>query len=266
MFRRGDSRSIEYAITHRVGAGGTAERCLRPAAIREVAERVQRWAVTSEACRSCQGAPALRLTEGLALCPRCHAHRAERLGRAPWSTTGIAPHVQRAEDAPPPPDRELHGYAIRFNEKSVELWGFFEFIRPSAADRMEAEKPDIRALWNHDDSEPIGRYSAGTLRAVKRSVGVWTEIEPPRWASRYVETVERRDVTGMSFGFIALEDDWWLEDGIPHREILDMEIVEFSPVAFPAYPTTSVKVVDAAAGRAARWRERQSAERLRLVG
>lgn len=260
MSRRAEDRSVEYAITHRVGAGGTAERCLRPTEIRELATRVQRWTVTPEACQSCQSLPAIRVSDGQALCGRCHAHRAERLGRAPWTTANLPGRAERADDGAPP-EEELHGYAIRFNEKSVELWGFFEVIRPSAADRLVAERPDVRALWNHDSSETIGRTSAGTLAIEKRSRGVWTEILPPTWADRHVESVRRRDVTGMSFGFIPLEDDWWLEDGMPHREILDMQVIEVSPVSFPAYPTTSIKAVRAQDDRA-----RRTATRLRLVG
>lgn len=255
-------RDVEYAMTHRVGIGGSAERCLRPKAVVEIAQRLQRWTLpaTTESCQSCHSLPAVRLADRMALCSRCHAHRAERLGRAPVDTTGLQPRAERA-DPIEPVTKQLHGYAIRFNEKSVELFGFFEFIRPAAADRMEAEKPDLRMLWDHDSADVIGRTPAGTLRAEKRSRGVWIENDPPAWASRYVESVERRDVTGQSFAFITLEDDWWLEDGIPHREILDMIVMEFSAVTWPAYPTTTIRVV----GKDERKRERQTAERLRLM-
>lgn len=259
------NRSVEYAMTHRVGAGGTAERCLRPDGVRSVVERLQKWALpaTQEGCQSCLTLPAMRLSAGMPLCSRCHAQKLQRLGSA-YDLAGLTPTpATRAEDVEPSETR-LEGYAIRFNEKSVELWGFYEYIRPRAADRMAAEKPDLRMLWNHDSSEPLGRTTASTLRAVKRSKGVWIENEPPRWAGKYVESIQRRDVTGQSFGFIALEDDWWLEDGIPHREILDMEIIEFSAVAFPAYPTTSIKAVPAST-RSEIFRERQTAEQLRMM-
>lgn len=253
-------RPMEVAMTHRFGGGGVAERFMRPAPVLTVVERMMRWPVVPESCQSCHSLPAARFTSGLPLCGRCHANRAQRLGRV-FDPSGVAARAARAEDES---DAQLHGYAIRFNEKSGELFGFFEVIRPSAADRMVAEQPDMRALWNHDSSEPIGRISAGTLRAVKRTKGVWVEIDPPLWARRHVESVERRDVTGMSFGFYVFEDDWWIEDGIPHREVLDMEIVEVSAVSFPAYPSTTLKAVRGSA-RSSIAREQQTAERLRLA-
>lgn len=259
MFRN-SNLPLEIAMTHRVGAGGATERCLRPESVREVVTRVTRWAVAAESCQSCHSLPAARLAGGLPLCGRCHQHRAERLG---YAYGELRARVERADD-PEPADQRLQGYAIRFNEKSVELFGFFEIIRPVAADRLESEKPDLRALWNHDSSETIGRVSAGTLRAAKRTRGVWVEIDPPRWAARHVESIARRDIQGMSFGFYALDDDWWLEDGVPHREVLDMEVTEVSPVSFPAYPTTSIKAVNAGE-RSELWRERETAERLRLA-
>jgi len=264
MFRHGNGETIELAMTHRVGATGETERCLRPHAVREVAERMHRWAIAAEGCQSCHGLPAVRIVSGMALCGRCHAHRAERLARGPWTRADLRPRAARADDPPPANPKALHGYAIRFNEPSVELWGFIEVVRPQAVDRTISETPDLRALWNHDSAEPIGRVSAGTLAIAKRTRGLWTEIDPPRWADRYVESVERRDVTGMSFAFMTLEDDWWIEDGMPHREILDMEIIEVSPVSFPAYPTTTIKAVDAG-DRSDRVIEQQTAERLRLA-
>lgn len=255
-------RAMEYAMTHRAGVTGLAERYERPGEVRTLVERVQKWAVAPEACQNCQSLPAVRFAE-LPLCGRCHAQRAERLGLRKGDVVGLRPVVERAEELPTN-DKRLEGYAIRFNEKSVELWGFFEIIRPSAADRLVSDKPDLRALWNHDSAEPMGRVSAGTLRVEKRTRGVWVEIDPPQSAAARIESVARRDVTGQSFGFVALTDDWWLEDGIPHREILDMEVIEISPVSFPAYPSTTITAVNASAR--SEWHvEQKTAERLRLV-
>lgn len=254
--------TIEIAMTHRAGLAGAAERCLRPKVVRDIATRVQKWAVAPEVCKSCSNLPAVRYVEGLAMCGRCHTQRAERYGRRDGES--LLPSVQTRADQPSPTGKRLEGYAIRFNEKSVELYGFFEIIRPAAADRMVSEKPDLRALWNHDSSQPIGRSTAGTLRYEKRSKGIFVEIDPPAWAAGYVESVDRRDVTGMSFGFMALEDDWWLEDGMPHREILDMEVIEVSGVSFPAYPTTSIKAINASQ-RSELGREHETAQRLRMV-
>jgi len=39
---------VELTMTHRVGAEGLVERCLRPMVVRETAERMRRWGVTAE--------------------------------------------------------------------------------------------------------------------------------------------------------------------------------------------------------------------------
>lgn len=254
------SRPIEVAMTHRV-AGGVIERCLRPAPVLETAQRMHRWRGAPETCQNCQCLPAVSIRAGLPLCSRCREQRAIRLAHA---TGDLRPRIVRAEDEDDGTGPQFRGHMIVFNVKSVDLGGFTEIIRPSAADRMEAEKPDLRALWNHDSAIPIGRISAGTMRARKVTRGVAVEIDPPRWAGDYVESIDRRDVTGMSFAFMALEDDWHLEEGEPVREVLDMETFEGSPVSFPAYPQTDIKVVRAKT-RSAWTIERESAERLRLA-
>src|SRR5687768_16087210 len=105
-------RHIEIAMTHRSGAGGMAERVTRPAAVAEMAARLQRWGVVAESCQSCHSLPAARVVSGLPLCGRCHGQREQRLGRTP---EGLAPATaMRAEDVPAS-DRVLEGYGVVFN-------------------------------------------------------------------------------------------------------------------------------------------------------
>ena len=256
MFSNGP---IEYAMTHVVGSGGRAERCLRPDSIQEIVKRMHQWNVVAEPCKSCLSLPSVRMTDGMGLCSRCHAQRFQRM---PVDKAGMKPVAVHRADEAEAMDKRLQGYAIRFNDRSVDLGGFYEYVRPAAADRMVAEKPDIRGLWSHDMSEPLARTSAGTLRYAKRTSGVWVEYDPPRGSMRRVESIERRDVTGQSFGFRVLSDDWWLDEGIPNREVLDMDVIEVSPVAFPAYPTTSIKAVRSDVR--SEWQiEQETADRLR---
>lgn len=141
-------------------------------------------------------------------------------------------------------DRKIRGYAIVFNSDSVDLGGFKERILPEAVDRTLREALDVRALVDHDPSKIIGRTKAGTLLLEKKSKGLRVEIDPPNTtvARDILESVSRGDVSGMSFGFRTLEDDWHMEDGQPMREILDMRIFDVSIVSFPAYPATDVQV------------------------
>jgi HK97 family phage prohead protease len=130
-----------------------------------------------------------------------------------------------------------------FNRLSQDLGGFRERILPEAVNR--SLKADIYAMVDHDTSKVIGRTRAGTLSLRKDNTGLRIEIEPDleiSYAKDIVRAVARGDVSGMSFGFRVLEDEWHKEDGKPVRDVIDMDISEFSVVTFPAYQDTSVEV------------------------
>jgi HK97 family phage prohead protease len=141
--------------------------------------------------------------------------------------------------------RKIKGYGIVFNSLSVDLGGFREIIAPDAVDRTLNEGLDVRALVDHDSAKVIGRTRSGTLRLRKDSRGLHIEVEPDdeiSYARDIMRAVARGDVSGMSFGFRALEDDWNYDGKTPIRTVTDMRVSEVSIVTFPAYQTTDVQV------------------------
>jgi HK97 family phage prohead protease len=143
-------------------------------------------------------------------------------------------------------DPTIVGYAAVFDTLSVELWGFFERVKPGAFAKTIRES-DVRALWNHNSDMVLGRTKSGTLRLKEDEIGLRIEVDPPgaQWARDAVVTIERGDVDQMSFGFNTIQDHWLQEDGGGGRlirELVEVRLFDVSPVTFPAYPDTTVQV------------------------
>jgi hypothetical protein len=145
--------------------------------------------------------------------------------------------------------KKVEGYAAVYNVKSELLWGFRETIAPGAFADCLATNPDVRCLFNHDPSKILGRTKAGTLSLKEDDKGLWFSVDMPDTTvgKDLMKSIQRKDVSQCSFAFQAIDQRWddiQDEKGEPQqfRTILKAELLDVSPVTYPAYPQTSCDV------------------------
>lgn len=138
----------------------------------------------------------------------------------------------------------LLGYAAVFNKPSHDLGGFREVILPGAFRRTLATSEHVRALYNHNADQVLGRVGAGTLRLEEDDKGLRFELDlpPTTYAADLAALVERGDVSGCSFAFRVRPggETWEQRDGEDVRVLSALDLDEITITANPAYPDTSV--------------------------
>lgn len=139
--------------------------------------------------------------------------------------------------------RHIVGHAAVFNTET-DIGGWFrEKIAPGAFARAIAQD-DVRALFNHDANYVLGRNKAGTLTLSEDDKGLAIDIVPPdtSFARDLLVSLERGDVSQMSFGFRVLKELWDDTGDTAVRTLVEVELFDVSPVTYPAYPTTDAAV------------------------
>jgi len=140
--------------------------------------------------------------------------------------------------------------AIKYNTESAEMrdwWGdvFVEYIDPEAFKDSLASR-NVVALWSHDTAQVLGNTKSGTLRLTNTNSELRFELDIPNTSvgNDAWELIQRGDVDGVSFGMMVTKEKWSSEkrgdNRIYKRQILNAELYEISPVAFPAYPANEV--------------------------
>ena len=152
-------------------------------------------------------------------------------------TVGAEIRVQDVDGTP-----KIVGHAAVFNTLSEDLGGFREKIKRGAFRQSLADGADVRALINHNSDHVLGRVSAGTLKVWEGQNGLRVEIDPPDTvaANDLMTSIKRGDVTGMSFAFDTVTDEWSTNDEENIRELVQVNVHEVSPATFPAYLATDV--------------------------
>lgn len=156
----------------------------------------------------------------------------------------------RAEDGDKP---KIRGYVAVFGQLSDDLGGFREKVAPGAFKKTLSEarssksaERDIKALYSHETSFPLGSLQNGTLTLREDNHGLYAEIDPnmdDSDARNAIARIGRGDVNKASFAFRAVRQSWE-EDAIPPvRTLEEVQLFEVSAgVAFPAYSQTAIEV------------------------
>ncbi|PHM70740.1 HK97 family phage prohead protease [Xenorhabdus sp. KJ12.1] len=142
-------------------------------------------------------------------------------------------------------DKKLTGYVIKWNSRSQVLWDeFVEQFSPNAFSASLAASADIRALYEHDHMNLLGRTTSGTLQLAEDASGLRFELTPPdtQLGRDVLALVERGDISGMSFGFRAVKDQWDTSQTPYVRTVLEAELREITITSLPAYPESGVEI------------------------
>jgi HK97 family phage prohead protease len=134
----------------------------------------------------------------------------------------------------------IEGHAAVFDMLSQNLGGFVERVMPGAFTKTLKEA-DVRALYNHDENLVLGRNKSGTLELSEDDSGLYYRITPPdtTYANDLVKVIDRGDVSNSSFAFMAIDEEWGLsEQDFPRRDLLQVHLVDVSPVTYAAYLDT----------------------------
>lgn len=149
------------------------------------------------------------------------------------------------------------GYAAKFNDRTAIgnplSWGFYEQVA-SGAFTKTLDEGDARFLVDHDTAQPVARVSAGTLRLSQDATGLAVDADlntRKSYVANLFENLTDGTVTGMSFGFEVLKDEWEMidvetKDGdtvqAELRTLREVKLWEVSAVTFPAYDSTEASL------------------------
>ena len=139
----------------------------------------------------------------------------------------------------------LEGYAAVFNSPTeINSWEgkFTEIIAPGAFKRTIGMKSPV-LQFDHGHHPMIGGLPIGRIKSLKedeRGLRVRARLSD-NWLIQPVrDAIRDGAVTGMSFRFSVLDEEW--SNGDTERVIREVDLHELGPVVFPAYSSTTVGV------------------------
>lgn len=140
-------------------------------------------------------------------------------------------------------EKYIEGYFAVFNQET-ELWpGCFEKIDIGAF-ANSLKNNDVRCLLNHDSNFVLGRNKVKTLELREDSYGLYGKVRVNQSDSQAMDIyarVDRGDISGCSFGYLPLSEEYEEKDDGYHWTLKEADMREVSICTFPAYPQTEIQ-------------------------
>ena len=142
---------------------------------------------------------------------------------------------------------EIDGYVNAVERRSKPLRSrigqFMERICKGAFKKAIERNDNIRLLLNHDWDRDLGGTKEGTLELTEDNIGLHARAKITD--KEVVKKARNGDLVGWSFGFKDRDVDQHEENGMPTRDVKDMDLFEVSILdrtRTPAYDGTLVSV------------------------
>lgn len=142
---------------------------------------------------------------------------------------------------------EIEGYVNAIERKSKPLTSrigqFVERICKGAFKKAIARNDNIRLLLNHDWNRDLGGTKDGNLTLVEDAIGLKANARITD--TDVIAKARNGELVGWSFGFSDRDVDNHDENGVPTRDVKDLDLYEVSILdrtRSPAYEGTLVSV------------------------
>lgn len=134
----------------------------------------------------------------------------------------------------------------RLSKPITERLGTFrERVKAGTFRKALKRAEDIRILSNHEWSKDLGGIRDGNLHLDEDAIGLRAEADI--YDADVIEDAKAGNLVGWSFGFYPIESRDTSEDGMPIKELIDIDLREVSLLNrkhIPAYDGTLVMVRD----------------------
>ena len=134
----------------------------------------------------------------------------------------------------------------RLSKPITERLGTFrERVKAGTFSKALKRAEDIRILSNHDWGKDLGGIKDGNLKLEEDAIGLRASTDI--YDAETIEDAKAGNLVGWSFGFYPLESRDTSEDGMPIKELIDIDLREVSLLNrkhVPSYDGTLVMVRD----------------------